>query len=355
MQKLYANQLGQHLAGQLAPCYLLFGEEPLQKLEAIDAIRAAAKQQGYLERISLAADAQFDWNELSNELQAMSLFAERRLLELELTQAKPAAGVNDQLKQLANQLHQDIVLVIHGSRSHSEVSKLAWFKQLQTQAVQVPIYPLDERQQRQWLQQRAQQLKVQLTSDALQLLQQHCAGNLLAARQELEKLALSNLPQPLDANALSSFLADHSSFTVFQLVDAILQGQTDEALRWYGLAFDKSEGPATRLQWGAGYLGALVDLAPQDAPRIEQVARTLFTEAGQDRAAFHERSARSLQRVGSKLDAWNQGPQQAAVLQRLHDGPQGLAAVCARLAPADPQRATCDGIAKGLLKKAAAG
>jgi DNA polymerase-3 subunit delta len=230
MQKLYANQLGQHLAGQLAPCYLLFGEEPLQKLEAIDAIRAAAKQQGYFERISLAADAQFDWNELSNELQAMSLFAERRLIELELVQQKLSAVANEQLKNLPQQLHSDIILLIHGERSHSDVSKLAWFKQLQTQAVQIPIYALDERQSQQWLSQRARQLQLQLSSDALALLQQHCAGNLLAARQELEKLALSNLPQPLDANALSSFLADHSSFTVFQLVDAILLGQADEAL-----------------------------------------------------------------------------------------------------------------------------
>ncbi|SEI01349.1 DNA polymerase III, delta subunit [Rheinheimera pacifica] len=230
MQKLYANQLEPHLAGQLAPCYLLFGEEPLQKLEAIDAIRAAAKQQGYIERISLAADAQFDWNELSNELQAMSLFAERRLIELELVQQKLSAVANEQLKNLPQQLHSDIILLIHGERSHSDVSKLAWFKQLQTQAVQIPIYALDERQSQQWLSQRARQLQLQLSSDALALLQHHCAGNLLAARQELEKLALSNLPQPLDANALSSFLADHSSFTVFQLIDAILQGQADEAL-----------------------------------------------------------------------------------------------------------------------------
>lgn len=230
MQKLYANQLAAHLSQGLAPCYLIFGEEPLQKLEAVEEIRVAAKQQGFLERLSFSADAQFDWQDLHNELSAMSLFAERRLLELELAQAKPAAGVNDQLKQLANQLHQDIVLVIHGSRSHSEVSKLAWFKQLQAQAVQVPIYPLDERQQRQWLQQRAQQLNVQLTSDALQLLQQHCAGNLLAARQELEKLALTHPQQRVDAALFSRFLADHSSYNVFQLIDAVLTGNSAEAL-----------------------------------------------------------------------------------------------------------------------------
>jgi DNA polymerase-3 subunit delta len=230
MQKLYANQLAQHLTGPLAPCYLLFGEEPLQKLEAIDAIRAAAKQQGYSERISLTADAQFDWNELSNELQAMSLFAERRLIELELAQQKLTPAASEQLKALPQQLHSDIILLIHGERSHSDVSKLAWFKQLQTQAVQIPVYALDERQSQQWLRERAKQLHLQLSSEALALLQQHCAGNLLAARQELEKLALSNLPQPLDAGALSQFLADHSSFSVFQLADALLTGNADEAL-----------------------------------------------------------------------------------------------------------------------------
>ena len=230
MQKLYANQLGQHLTGPLAPCYLVFGEEPLQKLEAIDAIRTAAKQQGFAERISLTADAQFDWHELNNELQAMSLFAERRLIELELAQQKLSAVANEQLKALPSQLHSDIILLIHGERSHSDVSKLVWFKQLQATAVQVPIYPLDERQSVQWLRDRARQLQLQLSSEAIALLQQHCAGNLLAARQELEKLALGNMTQPLDGAALQQFLADHSSFSVFQLIDAILQGQLDTAL-----------------------------------------------------------------------------------------------------------------------------
>ena len=159
-----------------------------------------------------------------------------------------------------------------------------------------------------------------------------------------------------DALLKANLAKSHSPYYLMSQLggNARKLGQTDEALRWYALAFEKSEGPATRLQWGAGYFSALVDLAPQDAARIEQVARQLFAEAAQDRAAFHERSARSLQRVGSKLDAWHQGPQQAAVLQRLHDGPQGLAAVCGKLPATDPQRATCDGIAKGLLKRPAA-
>lgn len=169
-------------------------------------------------------------------------------------------------------------------------------------------------------------------------------------------LGLAGLWAESDALLKANLAKSHSPYYLMSQLgsNARKQGQTDEALRWYGQAFDKSTGPATRLQWGASYLGALVDLAPQDAPRIEQVARTLFIEAAQDRAAFHERSGRSLQRVADKLAAWNKDGQQAAVLQRLHDGPQGLAALCGKLDAADPQRSACDTVAKALLKKPAA-
>lgn len=229
MQKLYANQLAAQLQHGLAACYLIFGEEPLQKLEAIDAIRYTAKAQGFDERLSFTVDNQFDWSQLHNELGAMSLFADKRLIELELSQKLPPTA-SDQLKQLAGTLSPDIVLVIHGQRSFAEVSKLAWFKQLQQHAVQVAIYPLDDRQARQWLQQRSRQLNLQLTADAFNLLQHHSAGNLLAGRQELEKLALTHPAQLIDADVLADFLADHSSFTVFQLGDAILAGESQQAM-----------------------------------------------------------------------------------------------------------------------------
>ncbi|MAD75339.1 MAG: DNA polymerase III subunit delta [Rheinheimera sp.] len=229
MQKLYANQLAAQLSQGLAGCYLIFGEEPLQKLEAIDALRQAAKQQGYDERLSFTLDSQFDWAQLHNELSAMSLFSAKRLIELELSQ-KLSAAASDQLKQLAHSLSADIVLVLHGQRGFGEVSKLAWFKQLQQVAIQVAIYPLDDRQARQWLQQRANVLNLRLSADAFSLLQHHSAGNLLAARQELEKLALTHPNQMVDAAVLANFLADHSSFTVFQLGDAILAGDGQQAL-----------------------------------------------------------------------------------------------------------------------------
>ena len=159
-----------------------------------------------------------------------------------------------------------------------------------------------------------------------------------------------------DALLKASLTRSHSPYYLMSQLagNARKQGRTDEALRWYEESYAKSEGPATRLQWGAGYLSALVELAPKDEARIERVARQLFAEAAKDPAAFHERSARALQRVGNKLSEWNQGGQHAAVIRRLNEGASGqggLASVCGKLEAADAQRATCDGILKSALKK----
>ncbi|MBA4176034.1 MAG: disulfide isomerase [Leptothrix sp. (in: Bacteria)] len=128
------------------------------------------------------------------------------------------------------------------------------------------------------------------------------------------------------------------------------QGRKEEALQWYGQAFEKSEGPATRLQWGSGYLTALVDLAPQDAGRIEKTAAQLLAEAAKDPGAFEGRSVRSMQRVGTKLVSWNADGKQAAVIKRLQAQLNG---VCARVDTAEGQRAACQGLFKSAAKDAA--
>jgi hypothetical protein len=124
------------------------------------------------------------------------------------------------------------------------------------------------------------------------------------------------------------------------------RGDKAEALRWYREAFDKSEGPATRLQWGSSYVNALVDLAPQDAARIEQVASQLFAEAGKQPDAFYERSGRALQRVGSKLQGWNKAGAHKAAIQRLQAQLDGI---CGALPSDDPKRESCAALLKAVV------
>ena len=165
----------------------MFGEEPLQKLESLDEIRAAAKSKGFTERQSYLLEAQLDWDSLFGEFNSLSLFSDRKLIELDLGTSKITPAQQDQLKKIPAMLHPDICLVLHGARNSGEFSKTSWFKTLSEQGVQVQFYPLDDNQFMRWLKERAQQLGLKLQTDALQLLQHHAAGNLLAARQELEK------------------------------------------------------------------------------------------------------------------------------------------------------------------------
>ena len=132
--------------------------------------------------------------------------------------------------------------------------------------------------------------------------------------------------------------------------NAKARGDKAEALNWYEQAFDKSEGPATRLEWGSSYVRALVELSPQDEARIEKAAAQLFTEAGTAPDAFYERSGRSLQRVGSKLQGWNKGGGHAAALQRLQ---KQLDGVCGALDKGDAKREACQGLLKSPAKKTA--
>jgi hypothetical protein len=155
-----------------------------------------------------------------------------------------------------------------------------------------------------------------------------------------------------DALLQANLAKSHSPYYLMNQLasNARKLGRNGDALRWYQQAFDKSEGPATRLQWGASYITALVELAPQDAGRIERTATQLFNEAAQDKGAFYERSARSLQKVGGKLVSWNGKGQHAATLERLRKQVDG---VCGKLEAADSQRGTCEALAKSLAKRSA--
>ena len=158
-------------------------------------------------------------------------------------------------------------------------------------------------------------------------------------------LAASGLMAESDAMLKAGLAKSHSPYYLMSALASNAKKRVDkaEALRWSEEAFNRSEGPATRLQWGAGYLNALVELAPQDEARIERVARQLFAEAAAAPDAFYERSGRSLKRVGQKLQSWNKGGAHAAAVQRLQTQ---LGGVCRALEPTDVHRAACEDLLK---------
>lgn len=153
-------------------------------------------------------------------------------------------------------------------------------------------------------------------------------AGLMAQSDALLKANLSRSPSPY---YLMSQLAGNAK----------ARGDKAEALRWYQRAWETSKGPATRVQWGASYITALVDLAPEQAGRIEKAAATVLGELAATPDAFYERNARSVQRIGKKLVAWNAQGRYRVPLARLA---RRLVPVCAQLPAGDAQRSACDGV-----------
>lgn len=231
--KLAPAQLAKHLQGTLAPVYVISGDDPLLCQEAADAVRAAARQQGFDERQVFSADASFDWGTLLQAGASMSLFAERRLLELRLPSGKPGDKGAAALMEYCARPAEDTLLLISLPKLDGSAQKTKWGKALaegaHTQFVQ--IWPVDIGQLPQWIRQRLSQAGLSATQDAVELIAARVEGNLLAAAQEIEKLKLMAEEGQITVQTVQAAVADSARFDVFGLTDAVLNGEAAHALR----------------------------------------------------------------------------------------------------------------------------
>lgn len=221
----YPNQLLSALADQLAPVYLVFGDEHQLVLDSLDAIRAKAKQSGFAERTSMHVSTDFNWALVTETLLAPSLFSPKQYLELHLPTGKPGRNGSDALLQLLPHLNQDSLLVIHGERIGKDVQNSKWFKQLSEKGVYVPCNSLNTQAVLSYLRALCQQKSINIAPEALSTVIQACEGNLLAARQEIEKLGLSYPNQPISNQMAEASIINQSRYQLFQLVDAMLAGE----------------------------------------------------------------------------------------------------------------------------------
>ena len=229
--KLKLEQLEAHLTQPPAALYLVFGDEPLHILEASDAIRHAARQQGCTERDVFTVDPGFDWAAFTTTLASGSLFSQRRLVELRLNDAKPGDVGGKALMQYAAAPNPDRVVLISAGRLDSSTQKTRWFTALEAAGVVIQTRPLTAQQLSRWLEQRLHRQGLKATPDALALLIERVEGNLLAAAQEIDKLALQYAGSTLDVATVLSNLEHHANYTVFELVDAALLGDGERVLR----------------------------------------------------------------------------------------------------------------------------
>ena len=229
--QVYPNRFNLNDSSEIKPFYLIFGEEPQQKLECIELIRKSAFAQGFDERKSLVVDSQFSWDSLVEATQTLSLFSSRQLIELELPTGKPGAQGSKILASLAEQVNPDVLLIIHGGKVDKGVQNTKWFKAIDKMGVYIPCYPLEGNALHQWLTNRMRQSGLQPNPQVSQLLIDYCEGNLLAAKQEIEKLILLYPDGNPSLEQVAEAVVDQSRFTVFHLVDVLLAGDAQKAIK----------------------------------------------------------------------------------------------------------------------------
>jgi DNA polymerase-3 subunit delta len=228
---LTLSQLNQQLAAPaLKPVYFLAGDEHLLLIEAADALRARARALGYVERDILDAESGFDWDDLARSSAGMSLFASRKLIDLRLPTGKPGKEGAAAIIEYCERPSPDNVLLVTATQ-WSKQHHAAWVDAVEAAGVFVPIWPLKNNELGDWVAQRMASRGVKAGRDAIGALVERIEGNLLAAAQEIDKLALLAGDRVLDAATLEDLVADSARFDAGKLTDAALGGDAARALR----------------------------------------------------------------------------------------------------------------------------
>ena len=235
--QLRPDALAAQLAKGLRPIYTIYGDEPLLAQEAADAIRAAARAQGYSERkVFIVAGAHFDWTAVLGAAQALSLFAERQLIDIRIPGGKPGKDGSEALQRYCQRLPEDVVTVVTCPKLDKSQQTSAWFLALDAAGVTVRVDSVERAKLPQWIAQRlaAQGQRVadgETGQRTLSFFADRVEGNLLAAHQELQKLALLHPAGLLSYEQIEAAVLDVARFDVFKLSEAVLGGQVARVIR----------------------------------------------------------------------------------------------------------------------------
>jgi DNA polymerase III subunit delta len=243
--QLRADALDAHLAKQLAPLYVIASDEHLLALEAADKIRRTARAQGFTERDVLTVDRSFKWGELLAANQSQSLFGDKKLIELRIPTGKPGKEGGQALQDYAADLSPDNVTLITLPKLDWQTQKSAWVSALQQAAVYIDIPLVERAQLPNWIGVRLAAQKQSADRQSIDFIADRVEGNLLAAHQEIQKLALLHPEGKLSFEQVHDAVLNVARYDVFKLNEAMLSGDAARLVRMLeGL---KGEGEALPL------------------------------------------------------------------------------------------------------------
>jgi DNA polymerase III subunit delta len=229
--QLRAEQLEGHLARTLAPAYAVHGDEPLLALEAADAVRAAARKRGFAEREVFEPARGFDWSEFEHALASQSLFAAQKIVELRLATGKPGTQGAQAIGRYCERPSADVLLLATLPRLDRTTQASAWFGAISRVGVVVDVWPVDRAKLPAWIGARLARQGQRAPREVLEFLAERVEGNLLAAHQEVQKLALLAPEGELTLELVREAVANVARFDVAAAAEALLAGDAARYVR----------------------------------------------------------------------------------------------------------------------------
>ena len=232
--EISSGQLNAQLRPPNRALYWVSGDDPLLMLEAGDAIRSFLRKQGFEQRDLFHVDKNFDWNNFFQLTSSLSLFAEKRVIELRFASAKPDEEGKKALQHFIDNPSADIAVMIIGPKLDKATTSTKWFANLMANALLVKVWPLKREELPNWLNTRLKAAGISASRDAVAMLADRVEGNLLAAVQDIERIKLAyadnnGTAKRLEASDIVDFVSDNSRLTSFDLIDATLLGETSRA------------------------------------------------------------------------------------------------------------------------------
>ena len=231
MARLDQNQLKQHLSSKLSPMYVLVGDEPLAQSECLDAIRLAARKAGADERNSFIVERNFNWQQIGQFSQSLSLFSSLRILEIHIPSGKPGIDGGKALSDLAANPIPDTTTIIVLPALEREAKNSGWFNALQSACTLIELNEISPNQLPQWLKSRLAAQNQKTDEASLAFIAHQVEGNLLAAHQEIQKLALLYPAGEISIEAVRESVLNVSRYDAFQLGEAVLAGDAARTIR----------------------------------------------------------------------------------------------------------------------------
>jgi len=280
--------------------FLLTGDEPFQLMEASDAIRAYAAQEAYLERDILHADNSFNWSELTGVSNSLSLFSEKKFIDLRIETKTPGKAGSQAIRDYMERVPEDKILLIQIPKLTAAARNAAWVKAIDKQGVVVQVWDLSTPQTMAWISKKMREFGMRATSDGVRLLTERVEGNLLAAYQEINKLKLlyqksdAQTETQIDEEQVLAAVSDSSRFSIFDLSNAVMAGDLPRIQHIHHNL--KEEGvPIQLILW-----------------TLSDLSRQLYN------ASFHLNNGTAVSQIVGKLPRPRQRPFQIA-LQRMQN------------------------------------